>query len=182
MPDEKSQLAGTASHLSATEMQLWTGFLDASRIIETELEAQLSGDFDMTHREYEVLVRIDGAGGHMRMSTLARQIEASPQLVSQTVDRLAERGWVKRQPSPTDRRGVEAALTTDGRSKLAQAAGPHAELVRQLLIQPMDSKHLQTVAASIGATADHLRRHRSGKSCADPNCSLGSQSASEDSH
>lgn len=163
---------GTSSHLTSTELRLWTSFLDTSRILETEVEAQLVSEFGMTHREYEVLVRVDGHGGQLRMSELARQIEASPALITQTVGRLAERGWLERKPSPDDRRGVEAALTPLGRSALAAAAKPHAELVRQLLLAPMCADALDAVASSLGNVADHLRAHRAGEPCDDAGCPL----------
>lgn len=35
---------GTPKHLSATELRLWTSFLDASRILEAELERRLIDD------------------------------------------------------------------------------------------------------------------------------------------
>ncbi len=170
--DSPSELVGTGKHLTTTELRLWTSFLDASRIIESELDNQLTAGFDMTHRDYEVLVRVDGAGGQMRLRTLARQIEASPQLITQTIDRLVKRGWIKRQPSVEDRRGVEAALTDEGRAKLATAAGPHADLVRRLLIDPIDTAQLPLVAESLGATADHLRAHRAGEACDQSDCPL----------
>ncbi len=168
-----SEFVGTGSHLTSTELRLWTSFLDTSRILEAELEKQLICDFVMTHREYEILVRIDGHGGQMRMSVLARQIEASPALITQTVGRLVERTWLDRKPSPDDRRGVEAALTTAGYAALAAAAKPHAELIRQLLLAPMDAQDLEVIAESLGNVADHLRSHRAGKACDNPACPLG---------
>ena len=165
-----SDYVGTGKHLGTTELRLWTSFLDASRILETELEAQLGAEFGMNHREYEVLVRVDGAGGRMRLAQLARQIEASPALISQTVTRLEERGWIQRQPSPDDRRGVEAVLTELGQTHLATAAGPHAQLVRRLLLDPIAAGDLARVAESLGNVADHLRAHRAGDACDDPHC------------
>lgn len=167
--------AGTAGHLNDTELRLWTSFLDASRILETELEQQLITEFEMTHREYEILVRVDGAGGRMRMSILARQIECSRALVTQTVARLVERGWMERKPTPGDRRGVEAALTELGRERLAEAAGPHAALVRRLLLAPIETSSLRSTADALGSVADHLRAHRRGEECDDPDCPLASR-------
>lgn len=169
---EVGDFAGTAGHLSATELRLWTSFLDASRILETELEHQLVTEFGMTHREYEILVRVDGADGRMRMSVLARQIECSRALVTQTVARLVERGWLERRPCPDDRRGVEAVLTATGRKHLAAAAGPHAELVRRLLLRPMKQSSMKTTADALGTVADHLRAHRRGEACGEPDCAL----------
>ncbi|MEM7094745.1 MAG: MarR family transcriptional regulator [Actinomycetota bacterium] len=153
------ELAGTGRHLSTTELRLWTSFLDAGRIIETELSRQLVEEFDMTHREYEVLVRVDGAGGEMRLIELARQIEASRALVSQTVDRLVERGWIERGPAPDDGRGVVARLLADGTDALASAAGPHAELVRELLLDPVGGD-IEVTAEALGRVADQLRALR----------------------
>lgn len=167
-----SDFVGTGKHLTAIELQLWTSFLDASRILETELETQLSSDFGMTHREYEILVRIDGAAGQARMSVLARQVECSPALLTQTVSRLVKRGWLERKPSPRDRRGVEAALTELGRSELAAAAAPHADLVRRLLLAPIDPEHIEAVATSLHEVATHLRSHRAGEPCNDASCPL----------
>lgn len=172
MTDSERDLAGTGKHLSTTELRLWTSFLDASRIIESELDHQLRNECEMTHREYEVLVRVDGAGGHMRLRSLAQQIEASPQLVTQTVDRLVNRGWIRRQPSAEDKRGVEASLTALGRKNLASASLPHAELLRQLLLRMLDTEQLDSVATSLGGVADHLRTHRRGGVCGDANCPL----------
>lgn len=167
-----SDYVGTGRHLSTTELRLWTSFLDASRILETELEAQLVAENGMTHREYEILVRIDGAGGRQRLSVLARQIEASAALVSQTINRLEERQWIERKPASDDRRGIDAAITAAGRDQLAAAAKPHAELVRRLLIEPMAAGLVPDVAEQLGKTADHLRDHRSGAGCAAPDCPI----------
>lgn len=162
---------GTGRHLTKTELRFWTSFLDASRIIETELDSQLH-DYGMTHREYEILVRVDGSGGEQRMSVLARQIEASPALITQTVNRLVERGWIERNPTPGDRRGVVASLTDDGRAVLAECSGPHAERVRSLLFYGLSSREVAALSKSLGGVADHLRGHRAGTACNDVDCPL----------
>ena len=172
-PAFSDDLDGTGGHLTADELRLWTSFLDAGRIVETEIERQLVDEHDMSHREYEVLVRLDGAGGSMRMRVLARQIEASSPLVTQTVQRLEARGWVERRPIAEDRRGVEASLLADGRAALASASRPHAELIRQLLLDPI-APDVAEVARALGTVADHLRAHRGGEVCPEPSCPLNS--------
>lgn len=164
------EVVGTGAHLNATELRLWTSLLDASRILESELERALVSR-GMTHREYEVLVRVDGAGGRQRMSVLARQIEESAALVSQTVARLETRGWVTREAAEGDARGVDAVLTKAGRSVLATAAEPHANLIRELLLDPMEDK-LSDAADALGVVADHLRSHRAGVMCPDADCPM----------
>lgn len=164
-----AKIVGTGAHLTSTQLRAWTGLHDTARILDHELEANLRVEFGMTHREYEVLVRVDGAGGKERMSVLARQIVTSAALVTQTVSKLEDRGWITRVASEGDARGIDAALTKSGRTVLAQAAKSHAELVRQLLIDPMGSS-LDVVATALTDVADHLRGHRMGEACADPTC------------
>ena len=107
----------------------------------------------------------------MRMSILARQIEASAALVSQTVAKLEKRSWVERISSKADARGIEAVLTAEGRGVLAEAAKSHAALLERLLLEPL-SCSLGVVAESLTIVADHLRAHRNGIDCADERCPL----------
>lgn len=166
-------LHGTGRHLDPIELTLWTSLLDTSRILDTELERQLVAHHEMTHREYEVLVRVDGSGGRKRMATLAREIEASGPLVSQTVARLEQRGWVERVPSADDGRGVDAVLLPDGIAALANAARPHAELIRALLHDHVPADLLSTTARAMEAVATHLRSHRAGGPCPHASCPMG---------
>jgi len=164
-----AKIVGTGAHLTQEQLRVWTSLNDAIRIVDSEIEADLLANHDMTHREYEVLVRVDGAGGRARMSVLALQIEASAPLITQTVQKLEDRGWIARQPSPEDKRGVDAVLTPDGRSALATAAKPHAEAIRSLLLDPL-GVDLGQIAAAVGPMADHLRAHRRGETCEDDDC------------
>ena len=165
------RLRGTGAHLNSTQLRAWTSLLDTSRILDAELAAELLQNHGMTHREYEVLVRVDGAGGAERMSSLARQIEASAPLVTQTVAKLAERGWISRQPSNVDGRGVDAVLTKAGETALAAASAPHAALIRSLLLTPLGDD-VEHVTRGLGVVADHLRAHRAGPGSDDPACPM----------
>lgn len=166
------ELHGTGRHLNTIELRLWTALVDASRILDTELERQLTSNHDMTHREYEILVRIDGDGGRMRMSTLAKKIEASGPLVSQTIARLEHRGWLERIPAADDARGVDAVLLPAGVNALTQAAKPHAELIRALLHNQIPASALAATADAMHGVADHLRQHRAQVPCEIEDCPM----------
>lgn len=165
------ELAGTGRHLSEVELRAWTGFVDASRMIDEVHSKHLAQEHQMSHRDYEVLVRLDGAGGRMRMSTLARQIVASAPLLTQTIVRLEVRGVVDRRPAESgDGRGVDAVLLPAGRKLLGEASDEHAAIVRRLLIDRITEGSLPVVAEGLKAVADHLRSHRQGDSCGDDDC------------
>ncbi len=165
-----NEIVGTGRHLSADELRAWTGFLDAGRMVDEIVARHLLVDHDISHRDYEVLVRLDGAGGRMRMSTLARQIVASAPLVTQTVVRLEARGLVERSPAAGDGRGVDAVLRPEGAQVLASASGVHADIIRALLLDRVGVDRLVDFGDAVARVADHLRSHRRGEACGDAEC------------
>jgi DNA-binding MarR family transcriptional regulator len=162
---EPGGLVGTGRHLTPAELATWTRFLDAGRLLEEVLSRHLSHDHAMTHSDYEVLVRLDGNGGSMRMATLARQVVSSAQKLTHTANRLETRGWIARRPVAEDGRGLEAVLLPPGADALAAAAGEHAELVKRFLLDPLTAAEQEVVADAMGRLAAHLRLHRSGQPC-----------------
>jgi DNA-binding MarR family transcriptional regulator len=70
------------------------------------------------------------------------------------VARLEERGWVRRQADPADRRGQWAFLTEDGFAALAAAAAGHVSAVRQNLfdaLAPDDVTALGRISGAVRA-------------------------------
>ncbi len=162
---EPGELAGTGRHLSKDELWVWTRFLDASRLLEERLAQHVSRNHAMTHSDYEVLVRLDGAGGRMRMTALAEQVVSSAQKLTHTANRLEERGWIVRRPVTDDGRGLEAVLLSPGREALAAAAGEHAELIQRFLLAAMSEAQREVVAEVMAEVSAHLRVHRAGNRC-----------------
>ncbi len=155
--DLYSDIVGTGAHLTTAELRAWTRFLDASRLVEDVLANHVSRDHDMNHGEYEVLVRLDGAKGRMRMAQLASQIVATPSRLTYTVDRLEERGWVSRRALASDGRVVVAELTPDGRAALAEAAVVHAELIRHHLLSHFTAAEQESLAAAMDQVIASIR-------------------------
>jgi DNA-binding MarR family transcriptional regulator len=73
--------------------------------------------------EFDVLSALRRAGAPYQLSPgqLLTQTLVTSGTMTNRIDRLAEKGWVRRLPDPTDRRGVLVRLSPDGR-KLADAA------------------------------------------------------------
>ena len=63
--------------------------------------------------------------------------------LSHAIARLEERGLVRRQDCPTDRRGQVAVLTDDGFDALAAAAPGHVEAVRRALFDTLDAEQVR---------------------------------------
>jgi len=91
------------------------------------------------------------------MSVLAERTMSSQSRVSHAVARLEERGWVRRDPSSSDRRGKLAVLTEEGRRALREAAPGHVEQVRRVVfdrLTPAQVQQLRAITSAITAPED----------------------------
>lgn len=79
-----------------------------------------------------LLNRLDEAGP-LRMSALARWQEVEPPTMTAQVRRLESRGWIIRQPDPTDRRVVMVALQPAGRQVIRHAQKAARETANHLV-------------------------------------------------
>lgn len=132
--------------LSAKEQRSWRAFLEAIRLLEEALDAQMQRDAGMPHAYYEILVRLSEAPGRrMRMAQLATGTQSSRSRMSHAIARLEERGWVMREACADDRRGQHAMLTDAGYAALEAAAPGHVDRVRSAIIDPLTPAQLRAL-------------------------------------
>lgn len=148
--------AGTGIHMTQTQLRAWTRFLEASRLLEDVLSKHLKTSHQMLHSEYEILVRVDGAGGRMRMGRLASEVIASHSRISHTINRLEERGWVSRERAGEDGRGFDVVISELGTRELADASEQHAELIKQLLLAEKSDDELASMADDMQLVVDRI--------------------------
>ena len=147
-PHGGSPGAGSPGHdaprwLSADEQRAWRAFLTFAAQLDEALDRQLQRDAGMPHTYYQVLAMLSEAPDRtLRMSELARITSSSPSRLSHAVARLEERGWVRRDKHPTDRRGALAVLTDQGWSALVAAAPGHVEAVREVLFDRLEPREV----------------------------------------
>jgi DNA-binding MarR family transcriptional regulator len=140
-------MAGTR-WLSAEEQRAWRAYIQSTKVLFDALDRQLQRDADMPHTYYEILVALSESDDRsMRMSKLAQRTFSSRSRLSHAVARLEERGWVRREDCPTDRRGQIARLTDVGFSALAAAAPGHVTAVRDYMIDVLTEDQLQHLTA-----------------------------------
>ncbi len=140
--------------LSTEQQRAWRSYIESSKVLFDALDRQLQRDADMPHAYYEILVRLSEANGRaLRMSELADSTRSSRSRLSHAVARLEERGWVKREDCPTDRRGQLARLTDTGFAVLAAAAPGHVSAVRGYLIDALTPEQLAQLEAMCRAIA-----------------------------
>jgi DNA-binding MarR family transcriptional regulator len=88
------------------------------------------------------LTLVDAEAG-LSLGALAERMYAHPSTVSGIVDRLVNRGALRRERDPEDRRGIRLSLTPAGRRLLRESPPPvQAGLLRALERMPARRLHL----------------------------------------
>ena len=144
--------------LDDDEQQAWRAFLRAAAGVDEALDRQLQRDAGMPHAYYQVLAMLSESPGRtLRMSELAGLTTSSASRLSHAVARLEEKGWVRREKHPTDRRGALAVLTDEGWAALVAAAPGHVAAVRAAVfdrLEPAQVRQLREISERIAEPAD----------------------------
>jgi DNA-binding MarR family transcriptional regulator len=139
--------------LSESEQRAWRAFLQASAQLIQELDSELQHEAGLPLAYYQTLAMLSEAPDRtLRMSELAVRTWSSRSRLSHAVDRLEERGWVRRMSCPSDRRGSFAQLTDEGYAVLVAAAPSHVASVRRHvfdLFSPDDVTTLERISRTI---------------------------------
>ncbi len=169
-PDAVAGTASTAAStvephwLSGAEQDAWRAIVSLMLLLPGPLDAQLQQDSGLTLFEYLVLSSLSMEPEHTaRMSDLARLANGSLSRLSNVAKRLEQRGWLRREPDPHDRRASIARLTGSG-WKVVQAAAPgHVEAVRRLVIDRLAGPELDALTAAAHGIIDGLEE--AGRAC-----------------
>ena len=124
--------------LDIAEQRSWENFLDAALRVYGTLNRTLAEQHKLTLVDVRLLDILDKSGtGSARMGDLAEQLLSLPSRVTRQIRRLEMAGLVQRGASPDDRRGVLAAITSEGRAAVADAMSTYAEGVREGFLRPL---------------------------------------------
>jgi DNA-binding MarR family transcriptional regulator len=141
--------------LDDDEQRAWRAFLRAASGVDEALDRQLQREAGMPHAYYQVLAMLSEVPDRtLRMSELAGLTTSSASRLSHAVARLEEKGWVRREKHPTDRRGALAVLTDDGWDALVAAAPGHVAAVRAAVFDRLDAEQVRQLRAISERIAD----------------------------
>ncbi|MCO5998978.1 MarR family winged helix-turn-helix transcriptional regulator [Actinoallomurus rhizosphaericola] len=121
-------------HLTARELLAWRGMLEVQSRLLPMLDEDLRRQARLNVNEFDVLYQLWIAPGRRRrMKDLASAVLVTPSGITRMVDRLEDRGLVRRVNS-RGRQAVEAVLTDGGDRLLRRAMDVHFAGVRRLFI------------------------------------------------
>jgi DNA-binding MarR family transcriptional regulator len=139
--------------LTEGEQRVWRAYLRGSTSLNDALDHDLQR-LGTSLSEYEILALLsETPSRRARMSAIAADMVQSRSRLTHTAARLERRGWVRREPAPDDRRGVELCLTDAGMAALDDLAPQHVASVRAHLLEPLTQEQY----AALGAAMEVLR-------------------------
>lgn len=154
--------SGSEVHwLDAEQQASWRAYIMGTELLQHQLDRELREEHDISFSEYEILVRLSEAeDGRMRMALLADAMSHSRSRVTHTITRMQDAGFVVRHAAESDRRGVEAVMTDEGRRKLIEAAPTHVRGVRAHLVDVASCEDFAALGKIFNEVSDRLLRCR----------------------
>ena len=130
----------------------WRTLAALHGLIETALERELQGEHDLSVVEYTVLDALSRQDGwHMRMAQLARAAALSSSATTRLVNRLEDRGLLRRILCEDDRRGIYTELTPAGSALLADARPTHDRTLESALEEAGELPELAPLVTALAA-------------------------------
>lgn len=149
--------ATTASRTSATKSAAWRSYFETTQLLTAELERRMKATSGMDIGDYNILLVLsESPDERLRLGGIARAISFGPNRLTYRLDALERRGWVRREPCPDDKRGLEAVLTDLGRAAFRKARVPHGRDIKELLLEHVTEEQAQTLLDVFGPLRERL--------------------------
>src|ERR1700744_2892970 len=133
----------------------WEALLTAHASLVRRFNAQDVWE-DLSMKEYDVLYTLSKCPDPSRLSKLTRHVLPSQPALSRMIDRLVERGLVRRSADPRDGRGLRLALTADGLAVQRRIGRRHGRSGAQAMLAglaPGELRQLEALSAKLAASA-----------------------------
>lgn len=126
---------------------LTSAVLTASRLLVTvSLQSLAAAHQRVTLPQFRMLILL-ASHGEMNLVTLAERLMVNPSTAMRMVDRLADRGLVRRRVNPDSRREVLLRLTRPGQRIVDEVTARRQELITAIVIKMTARERAGLVAA-----------------------------------
>jgi len=147
---EETPPSAETEWLTPDELQTWRALHGVISALPDVLAGQLRREVNLSFLEYYVLACLSEQPNHtLRMSQLAALASSELSRLSHLMERLEERGLVRRASDPADGRFTLALLTAAGHALVIKAAPIHAEHVRHLIFDVLDDTEQRALRGAL---------------------------------
>lgn len=112
-------------------LRAWLRLLSCANQVEGVVRRNLRSEFGTTLPRFDVLAQLERVPRGLGMGELSRRLMVSNGNVTGVVARLERDGWVRRAPSPEDRRRQTARLTSAGLRAFRAMAARHERWIAE---------------------------------------------------
>jgi DNA-binding MarR family transcriptional regulator len=129
-------------------------FNDILRVEHRAIESEDLMPLSMS--ELHIIEAVGGDGSNFIMSEIARKLRITLPTLTAAVDRLEEKGYIKRRRSTVDRRRVSVVLTQDGRLAYERHARFHEKMV-DAFVEGMEAAKFPELMESMARLRDFFK-------------------------
>ncbi|MCD2497981.1 MULTISPECIES: MarR family winged helix-turn-helix transcriptional regulator [Microbacterium] len=142
---------------AAAGMTAVTSLMRAQQLMLARVEAALK-PFDLSFARYEMLRLLAFTReGRMPMASATARLQVHPTSVTNTVDRLAKAGLLRRLPHPIDGRAAVLELTDPGRDLVDEATVALNAVFENIGLDDADVTELVSIVARLRKSAGDFR-------------------------
>jgi DNA-binding MarR family transcriptional regulator len=147
----------TAAHYDDSRITAVGLLMETVGGLNARLAAQYA-EHDLSAVEFEVLLRLARSPEQqLRMTDLATQTMLTTSGITRVIDRLERDGLVERSACPTDRRGSNATITSDGIERLDAVLPGHLDLLEKWFTGQLDKDQLTGLLDGLRIIRDAVR-------------------------
>jgi DNA-binding MarR family transcriptional regulator len=146
--------------LRRQQLDAWRALLRGQALVLEQVERELAAAGLPPLGWYDVLTELDKAGGRLRIHELADAVVLSRSGLSRLLDRLESAGLLRREPYEGDRRGAYAAITAEGRSKLAEMWPVYERTLAEHFAPAIDVSQARALRDALEQVAQSVRAAR----------------------
>ncbi len=143
-------------------LRLWLRIVSCSQMVEQEVRTLLRDKFDTTLPRFELMSALDRVPDGLSMGELSSWLMVTKGNVTGIAERLSEDGFIKRNPTPTDRRSFCVTLTPKGKKLYKEMEQEYETLLDRLFadVSLDDSDMFTGVLAKVKEVVEELREQR----------------------
>lgn len=143
--------------LNRDEQAAWTGYRQARRLLDAQLNRELERDSGLSESDYDVLSNLsEQPDRRMRSRELGTRLQWSSSRLTHHIGRMERRGLVRREECVDDARGAVVALTVAGLASIESAAPAHVASVRRHFIDLLTDDQLAALRSISDTVLEHL--------------------------
>lgn len=143
-------------------LRMWLRLVACTQMVEQEIRVMLREKFEMTLPRFELLAALDRVPDGLTMGELSRWLMVTKGNITGIAERLSEDGYIKRQPTPTDRRSFVVTLTPRGRKLFKEMETEYERFLDSIFgeISIDDIDSFTGVLARVKEVIDSLREQQ----------------------